>query len=78
LYLLRQFCREPSIKELFGFLAFEWFDHGNMLSWKDIIVKRYQECVGKFFTERCWGCAGPRFFAFNLLKGLCSQYWILE
>jgi hypothetical protein len=43
LYILRQFCGELSIKELFGFLAFEGFDHGSMLSRKDIIVKGYQE-----------------------------------
>ena len=50
LYFLRQFCREPSIKKLFGFLAFERSDHRSMLSLKDIIVKGYQEGAGKFFA----------------------------
>jgi hypothetical protein len=52
LYILRQFCGEPSIKELFGFLTFKGFDHGSMLSLKDIIVKGYQKGMGKFFAER--------------------------
>jgi hypothetical protein len=44
------------MKYFFSFLAFEGFDHGGILSLKDIIVKGYQIRTGKFEAEHLQLC----------------------